>query len=925
MLKVQLKTIVTTFLPPASASEQENMFYQQIMHIIDSCETDEQLHNDLSRLLGSRWKNIKSAGNDYFQHQNHWLNQLCLRLAFKLNPTHPYTVLIPDLVGKSDTFGNSFEDLGIHNFIPAADGEFFIAAADFFSLFWQRAMQGEANACQYIDSENNPKALEETEKNALIKLIPGAANLFEKAALLTKDTDKSSLLNKLEMLRKGLLEGDVSHEGAEMEAAAVAHEAIAHFYTFYKALPASRKKKLRALTSNDGKSVLGSLLNRLFKPLEEVDSNGARYCIEMIGRGVEGIINNHAEQLREEDVDEDFSLARKAYKLVEKCIANPLFSAIVRDNLLEFFYHIESDTLSERINSPVNDTQETLLYVAAKHNSKQITDLLLNTVGISLESKSHHETPLFAAAQEGHKDIVQTLISKGTSIHTPCTTENITALYAAVKGKHFSTASLLLDMGANANTTRPCDGMTALHLAAKNNDLALMCLLIAHGANLHAVTRQGYTLLHYAAKLGHVEIAEFLITHKSPVDATTYLDSTPLHLAATNGHFDMVNLLLDNGAKVNSLGTKGNTTPLFLAMEKGYLNISILLLIKGANIRCDRLTDGLTPLHIAAKNGHKELVCLALSKGISVDVKSVGDKNTALHLATLKNDLSMIKLLLENNATIDSKNKKRQTPVFLAVKRNNITLVKFFIENGADINQLNEEDGESLLYTAAKYDYLVIAHYLITKKAEINKPRKKDGASAIFVAADQNHTSMVMLLLTHGANINQIRITDGATPLYIAAQNGDYRMVELLLDEKADIDMSFMDNYATPLHIAAYRGHHKIVKLLLSYNANHNLQTREIDSALDLAKDSGNRKAVKYIQEQALKEYVADVKRQGTRYYEPRISFFGYPIGKLSYSSEQYLEAAEACQKVVAGTADQTSLENYQSIINNSNLGSILP
>lgn len=125
-------------------------------------------------------------------------------------------------------------------------------------------------------------------------------------------------------------------------------------------------------------------------------------------------------------------------------------------------------------------------------------------------------TPLLAAAERGHNDVVRLLLEHGVDVSASDTFEWTALAYTALVG---------------------------------NEEVARMLLL--HGAS----TQDGFeesTPLHYAAQQGHMSVACLLLEHAARVDALDEEIRTPLHRAASQGHEDMALLLLDHGADVSA-------------------------------------------------------------------------------------------------------------------------------------------------------------------------------------------------------------------------------------------------------------------------------------------------------------------------------------------------------------------------------------
>jgi ankyrin repeat protein len=139
-------------------------------------------------------------------------------------------------------------------------------------------------------------------------------------------------------------------------------------------------------------------------------------------------------------------------------------------------------------------------------------------------------TPLWYAADEGHKEIVELLIAKGADVNAK-NKGDVTPLYGAARSGRKEVAELLIAKGADVNA-KDVNGTIPLHYAAYEGHKEIVELLIAKGAEVNAKTDvYGRTPLHFAAATGHKEIAELLITKGADVNAKNKKGKTPLDLA----------------------------------------------------------------------------------------------------------------------------------------------------------------------------------------------------------------------------------------------------------------------------------------------------------------------------------------------------------------------------------------------------------
>ena len=98
----------------------------------------------------------------------------------------------------------------------------------------------------------------------------------------------------------------------------------------------------------------------------------------------------------------------------------------------------------------------------------------------SLSKTKNGETALMDASREGHVEIVQAILDKGTNVNAKDDWGRTALMLASQKG-HKDHVELLLAKGADVNA-RASNGDTALMLASDNGHKEVRALLIKAGA-----------------------------------------------------------------------------------------------------------------------------------------------------------------------------------------------------------------------------------------------------------------------------------------------------------------------------------------------------------------------------------------------------------------------------------------------------------
>jgi cytohesin len=208
------------------------------------------------------------------------------------------------------------------------------------------------------------------------------------------------------------------------------------------------------------------------------------------------------------------------------------------------------------------------------------------------------------AAQEGQKEIVKLLITKGADVSGKGFREE-TPLHNA---KSNDVAELLIAHGADLEA-KDMNGQTPL-FHARTIEIAI--LLIAKGADINVRDVAGNTSLHAARS---IEIAEMLIKKGVDVNAKNQWAQTRLSQEAYSGNKDMIEMLIAKGADINVKDFEGRT-PLYqtvMPLIEGEKTAE-LLISSGADVNV-KDKNGVTPLGLAIKNRKNKVADLFRTHG----------------------------------------------------------------------------------------------------------------------------------------------------------------------------------------------------------------------------------------------------------------------------------------------------------------------
>ncbi len=392
------------------------------------------------------------------------------------------------------------------------------------------------------------------------------------------------------------------------------------------------------------------------------------------------------------------------------------------------------------------------LHWAVRHDSVEMTELLIAAGADVGATNRYGVTPLTLASTNGNEPIVSRLLAAGADPNTRLEGGETVLMTAARTGR-VEVIYTLLSAGADPNARDDVRGQTALMWAAAENNAAAVSALIAGGAAVSARTGDlttedtggvfsravgltksadsgpSFTALLFAVQRGQFEATRALLAAGADVNDTFPDGTSALVLAAMNGQFDLGVFLIDQGANVN-------------AAEQGWNALHQTVRLRRTNI------GHMPPPEGRGNMSNMDLIHKLLAAGIDVNAPMTADfrdgyRNrlnrfgaTPFLLASKNVDTQVMQVLLDSGADPLIPNADLTTPLMVAAgvdmwnpgedggatvedEPEALEAVKMLVALGNDVRAANDR-GETALHGAAYRGAPSIVNYLVEQEAELD-------------------------------------------------------------------------------------------------------------------------------------------------------------------------------------------------------------
>lgn len=197
----------------------------------------------------------------------------------------------------------------------------------------------------------------------------------------------------------------------------------------------------------------------------------------------------------------------------------------------------------------------TMLHEAARCGQVRLVKYLLNhEADTAAKDSRYNRSALMWAAEQGHFQVVDTLIKQNTNVNMP-DNHGYTALLIAAKNKRWDVAKLLSQHNADVTI---CDWShnNVLHLAAECGHTEFVAYLLdTKQMDTECCNSHQKTPLWLAAQSGHLQVTDLLLKHNANLHVKDRDGCTPLEAATACGHLKVAQLLFEHGTSTTARGT----------------------------------------------------------------------------------------------------------------------------------------------------------------------------------------------------------------------------------------------------------------------------------------------------------------------------------------------------------------------------------
>ncbi|XP_046562347.1 serine/threonine-protein phosphatase 6 regulatory ankyrin repeat subunit C-like [Haliotis rubra] len=541
--------------------------------------------------------------------------------------------------------------------------------------------------------------------------------------------------------------------------------------------------------------------------------------------------------------------------MVKYIISQKIFTAEIKDKLgrtpvmhaayfgqREVFEYLVSKGCSLSV---IDKDGDTVLHMTCYGGRQELVQAVLSRGVVDIESKGKYgRTPVMTAADFGHMNIFDFLVSKGCDLSVvDANGDNI--LHVACYCGNVDMVKHLLSQKVCGIESRGKYGRTPIMTAAFFGRVPVFELLLDLGADLSVADDDGDNILHVACLGGNVAMVEAIVSKDVlPLESRGTYRRTPVMHAANKGHTDVVDLLVRSGCDLSVMDSNKDNI-LHVAAKGGSVDVLRYILSQNVLDIDAKGQYGQTALLKAARTHHKNVVDLLLSEGCS-NLAVDNYNNNILHVACLGGNMNMVTHIVSLKiADLESRGKHGRTGLMMAAEKGHIPVFDFLVSEGSNMKTV-DDDRDNILHLACFYGSEDMVNHILALGAISIESKGQYGQTPLMKAAASGHRHIFDLLVSKGCNTSFVN-ADGDNVLHVACLGGNVDMVNHVIASKIGGLESKGKYGQTPVMKAASMGHKGVFVLLVSKECDLKAVDNDGDSIIHVACYGGNLDIVKYL------------------------------------------------------------------------------
>ncbi|XP_048253945.1 ankyrin repeat domain-containing protein 50-like, partial [Haliotis rufescens] len=253
--------------------------------------------------------------------------------------------------------------------------------------------------------------------------------------------------------------------------------------------------------------------------------------------------------------------------------------------------------------------ERTSVIMAALFGHREVFDICACAGGNVSQVDAEGSSILHMACFGGHVEMVKYIFSQNITDINSRGMHGMTPLHLAAREGHREVFELVVDKGSDTSL-EDINGDNILHLACIGGNVEIVKYILSQ--NIVDINNRGMyerTPLMVAALFGHREAFELVLDKGGDTSLVDTCDVNILHLACIGGNVAIVKYILSqNFVDINSRGKIGRT-PVMVAAAEGHIDLCYLLISKGSDLSVVD-DNGCTILHVACYHGQVEIINL---------------------------------------------------------------------------------------------------------------------------------------------------------------------------------------------------------------------------------------------------------------------------------------------------------------------------